>query len=103
MELPTSARVQSRALQVSKIDQHYPPQLEVQVRGPFGSSFSRCFDTVARKGQAHAARYDIVVLFGSGIGLPSALSALRRFRPPNPDIRCRDFFNTRSPEVRPFL
>ena len=40
---------------------------------------SRCFESRSAKGQTHAPRFDIVVLFGSGIGLPSALSALHEF------------------------
>ena len=73
------ARLQAGALQVTTSDAHFPPQLEVLVRGPFGSAFSRCFDVKRSKGQMHQPLYDIVVLFGSGIGLPSALSALHEF------------------------
>ena len=62
----------------------YLPPLEAQVCGSFGSSFSRCFDTKHRWGSdgaraADGAKHDVVVLFGSGTGLPSALSALREF------------------------
>lgn len=63
----------------------YLPPLEVRVCGSFGSSFTRCFEMRHRW---HAdgtlmgtdvPRHDIVVLFGGGSGLPSALSALREF------------------------
>ena len=57
----------------------YAKPLQVLVRGPFGSAFSRCFEMKHRADQVDCARYDIVVLFGSGIGLPSALSALHEF------------------------
>ena len=46
----------------------------MNVSGPFGSSFSRCF---AHEGST--ASYDIIVLLSAGLGLPSALSALREF------------------------
>ena len=73
------ARLQERAVTVSATDAHYPPQLAVQVRGPFGSAFARCFESKRRVGQADAPLHDLVVLLGSGIGLPSALSALHEF------------------------
>ena len=51
--------------------------------GPFGSAFSRCFETaVSRDRNAYGAqvsRFDVAVLFAAGLGLPSALSALRQF------------------------
>jgi hypothetical protein len=46
----------------------------VNVSGPFGSSFSRCF---AHNG--YNTSHDIVILLTAGLGLPSALSALREF------------------------
>jgi hypothetical protein len=52
---------------------------QVDVRGPFGSAFSRCFETMRRTAGLNSARYDLVILYGSGIGLPSALSALKEF------------------------
>jgi len=60
-------------------DDLFARPLQVKVRGPFGSAFARCFDMMERVDSVDAARYDIVVLFGSGIGLPSALSALHEF------------------------
>lgn len=57
----------------------FAPQIHVQLKGPFGSAFSRCFDDVPRRNQIHAPKYHAVILIGSGIGLPSALSALREF------------------------
>ena len=75
--------LQARAVQLTRSElgdvTDYPPALEVSVRGPFGSAFSRCFETKRGKGQTATPLYDMVVLFGSGIGLPSALSALHEF------------------------
>lgn len=49
------------------------------MRGPFGSAFSRCFEMVPRPQQISAPRFHCVVLIGTGVGLPSALSALREY------------------------
>jgi len=57
----------------------YAAPSHVQLRGPFGSAFSRCLEMKRRVDRVDAAKYDIVVIFGSGLGLPSALSALREF------------------------
>ena len=46
----------------------------VNVSGPFGSSFSRCFAH-----EEYQSSYDIIILLTAGLGLPSALSALREF------------------------
>ena len=57
----------------------FPTPVHVNILGPFGSSFSRCFEMMERRDQVSKAKHDVVVLFGSGIGLPSALSALHEF------------------------
>ena len=38
--------------------------------------FSRCFSMKRRKAQLEESAYDIVILYGSGLGVPSALAAL---------------------------
>ena len=67
---------QGDAVHISASRALYARPLQVHVRGPFGSAFSRCFEMKQRADQVDAPRYDMVVIFGSGIGLPSALSAL---------------------------
>ena len=49
--------------------------------GPFGSAFSLCFASKTSKASrsSEIPRFDAVVIVGGGIGLPSALSALREF------------------------
>merc|ERR1711871_864697 len=53
----------------------------VDVIGPFASSFARCFERDAQRRDVGCDKssYDIVVLYGGGLGLPSALSALSEF------------------------
>ena len=52
----------------------------VNVSGPFGSSFSRCFEhRPNEEGTADISSYDVVILLAAGLGLPSALSSLREF------------------------
>lgn len=60
-------------------DIRYDPNRCVRVIGPLGSSFSRCFEMRRRKAQHATPAYDIVILYGCGIGVPSAISALREF------------------------
>ena len=75
---PGVRRVPSElTLSMSKVA--FPTPVHVNVLGPFGSSFSGCFEMMERPDQVSKAKHDIVVLFGSGIGLPSALSALHEF------------------------
>ena len=73
------SQLQQNAVHVSASRAMYATPLRAYMRGPFGSAFDRCFEMVRRPGQVDAPRHDIVVLFGSGIGLPSALSALHEF------------------------
>ena len=73
------SRLQESAVDTTASRATYAAPLQVRVRGPFGSAFARCFEMVRRPDQPDAPRHNIVVLFGSGIGLPSALSALHEF------------------------
>lgn len=57
----------------------YDVARRVEVCGPFGSSFSRCFQMKHRANRVSEPAFDIVILYGSGIGVPSAVSALREF------------------------
>ena len=69
---------------------------KVEVCGPFGSSFSRCFQMRHRKNRIAEPAYDIVILYGSGIGVPSAVSALCEFIE-----RCR--YGTQVPSIVYFI
>ena len=61
-------------------DHEFDISRKVEVCGPFGSSFSRCFEMRQRlQGRTAEPAYDIVILYGSGIGVPSACSALCEF------------------------
>ena len=73
------ASLQDNAVRVTMSRALFARPLQVHVRGPFGSAFSRCFEMKHRADQVDCAKHDIVVVFGSGIGLPSALSALHEF------------------------
>lgn len=57
----------------------YDPTRIVYVKGPFGSSFSRCFEMINMQARKAAPAYDIVILYGTGLGVPSAVSALCEF------------------------
>merc|ERR1712048_676265 len=60
-------------------NESFDPKFRVRVCGPFLSAFSRCFEMSHSPGCIAKSKYETVVLVGSGIGLPSALSALHAF------------------------
>jgi hypothetical protein len=61
------------------IERTYNLDQNIQICGPFGSSFSRCFNMHRQRGQHERSAYDIVILYGSGLGVPSALAALSEY------------------------
>ena len=60
-------------------ERRYDMVATVEICGPFGAAFSRCFNMNRRKRQHEESAFDIVILYGSGLGVPSAIAALSEF------------------------